>query len=71
MNAQIAASGSSASTACSTASIQSFDPIEVTTSNHASATRSVPLVAAAGTSHRKPRAAQRSVHEIEQKRMQS
>jgi hypothetical protein len=71
MNAQIAASGSSASSASSTASIQSFDPIEVTTSNHASATRSVPVVAAAGMSQRRPRTAQIAVQLIEQKRMQS
>jgi hypothetical protein len=71
MNAQIAASGSSASPASSTASTQSFDPMEVTTSNHASATSSVPVVAAAGTSHGSPRIAQRTVHEIAQKRMQS
>jgi hypothetical protein len=71
MNAQMAASGSSASPASSTASTQSFEPIDVTTSNHASATSSVPDVAAAGTSHASPRAAQATVHEIEQKRMQS
>jgi hypothetical protein len=71
MNAQTAASGSSASRASRIASSESLVPIDVATSNHASQTSIVPVAAANGTSHCDALTAQNAVAAKAQKSAQS